>query len=768
MMHLNAKTGVFICKCGDCIEPLIDLNGLKNSIKDHADYCDILTQPCLTPGMEQIISAISQHNLNRIIVAGCDGRIMLKKFEKALEPLDILKGQVDMVNLRSHVAAVSDASPEQKAKKSEKLIKAAMADMKALVPTELERAKLDGPVAIVGNGIGAFPAAQKLITAGVECVLSLETCDPKKIISSLKRSYPGERQHYDRVKQMVEDVLGNEKLTIMADSRLKKLIGVTGDYTMVIEDSQGNENFIKASMIIAALDAKLYPPGPEFGHDGQTVLIQPEMEAQIDQMGIPKGDVVFWISDYEYGTPDFAGLSTKSAWSMAKHIKEASASTQIIIFYNQMMTLPLSATERGLSRKLGISWVPYDKAVRPTVQDGYITFCHLKDHVEHEISWDFLVLSPRRAIRGQEQITARRLGFIHKETPFLTGHHAKVRPEMIGREETYIVGSARYPCDLQETLNQGRKAGNKNAEMVEKSNKLQLFIPRNVCVVDPTKCVGCGQCQELCDCGGIGVSEYPGGGLPRMVDPMVCTGGGTCAAACPYNALVLQNNSTDQREARVATLSKLLEPGEVVSLACVWGGLPAADHAYSKKLTYDPAIHILGVPCVGQIDPSVMARAFLDGAPGLILIGCDPEECHHSFGIDHAWNRVNLIKKLFSLCGFDRRRIALAHADLNKPEEFVKTANAFTALIKALGPIEKTQANQDKLKSIYHLCKDNNRIRTLLSAALRRPGEKTYRGDQKHALAFDKDFNQALEEEYDYPESALFEEDTSGKGVLYV
>jgi len=766
-MNPNTKTGVFICKCGENIEPLIDLKNLKESIKGHSECCEILNQPCLTPGMEQITSAIATHNLNRIIVAGCDGRIMLKKFETALAPMDILKGQVDMVNLRSHVASVSDASPEQKAKKSEKLIKAALAEMEELTPTQLERAKLEGPVAIIGNGIGSFPAAHKLIKEGIECVLALESCDSNKIINNLHIAYPGERQHYERVKKMVDEVLSSEKLTIMDHTHLKELIGVTGDYTLIMEDSSGKEESVQASMVIAALDAELYPPEPEFGYDGQKVLIQPEMEAQIDEQGLPKGDVVFWISDYEYGTPEFAGLSTRSAWAMARNIKEKSASTQIIIFYNQLMTLPLSASERGISRKLGISWVPYDRAVRPTVQDGYITFCHLKDHVEHEISWDFLVISPRRALRGRSRTTALRLGLIHKQTPFLTGHHARVRPEMIGREETYIVGSARYPCDLQETLNQGRKAGTKNAEMIKKSRQSQLFIPRNVCIVDPEKCVGCGQCQELCDCGGIGVSEYPGGGLPRMVDPMVCTGGGTCAAACPYNALVLQNNSTDQREARIAALSKELDPGEVVSLACVWGGLPAADHAHRQKLTYDPGIHILGVPCVGQIDPSVMARAFLEGAPGLILIGCDPEECHHSYGIDHAWNRISLIKKLFSLCGIDRRRIALAHADLNKPGEFVKTVNSFTGLIKALGPIEKTQANQDKLQSIYNLCKYNSRIRTLLSVALRRPGEKTYRGDQKHALAFDRDFNQALEEEYDFPKSALFEKDKPGKGVLY-
>ena len=134
---------------------------------------------------------------------------------------------------------------------------------------------------------------------------------------------------------------------------------------------------------------------------------------------------------------------------------------------------------------------------------------------------------------------------------------------------------------------------------------------------------------------------------------MVCTGGGTCAAACPYHALVLQNNSNDQREARVAALSRQMAADEVVAIGCVWGGLPAADNAGKQGLKYDPRIHVLGVPCVGQIIPCIMDRALLEGAPGLILVGCLPEECHHSFGVDHAWSRVNVLKKLLTLSGFD-------------------------------------------------------------------------------------------------------------------
>ena len=234
-----------------------------------------------------------------------------------------------------------------------------------------------------------------------------------------------------------------------------------------------------------------------------------------------------------------------------------------------------------------------------------------------------------------------------------------------------------------------------------------------------------------------------------MVDPLLCTGGGTCAAACPYQAITMQNNTNEQQEIRAGSLARQMADDEAVVFACSWAGLPAADNAGTNGLKYDQRVHIIGMPCLGQIDPSVMARVFLDGAPGLLLVGCSPEACHHSFGVDHAWSRVNLLKKLFSLCGFDRRRIVLAHADMNQPEEFIRTVENFTKTIAELGPLEKNSENQSKLRSIYRLVKSNSRIRLLLSSGLRRPWETTYRGDQQYALEYDRsDFSNALKEEF--------------------
>ena len=296
-------------------------------------------------------------------------------------------------------------------------------------------------------------------------------------------------------------------------------------------------------------------------------------------------------------------------------------------------------------------------------------------------------------------------------------------------------------------MRHGRQAAVKAAELAKKAKEGTLFAPRLVPVVDQALCTGCGLCKEICHCGGIEPVEGLGGGIPRHVDPMVCTGGGTCAASCPNHALILQNNTTLQREAQATALANRLAEGEVMAYGCAWGGLAAADHAGLKGLTYDPRLYLLRVGCLGQLDPSVMARAFLEGANGLILIGCRPDDCHHCYGLDHTWSRVNLMKKLLEFCGLDRRRIALGHLDLNQPEQYVVLAESFIKLINELGPIERSPEVQEKLGGLYATV-NNSRVRWVLGATLRRPWEEVYPGNQRNALAFDEDLLGILKEEW--------------------
>jgi len=228
---------------------------------------------------------------------------------------------------------------------------------------------------------------------------------------------------------------------------------------------------------------------------------------------------------------------------------------------------------------------------------------------------------------------------------------------------------------------------------------------------------------------------------------MLCTGEGTCAASCPELALTLQNCTLAQHEARVTALGRSLAAHEVMGFGCQWSGAAAADQTGLRGLTYNPRFYLLPVRCLGQIDPVVMSRAFLEGANGLLLIGCNPEECHHSYGIDHTWSRVWVLKKLLGLCGLERDRIALAHSDITQPDRFVATVESFCKTLAALGPINRDAETQSRLQALYDTL-HGYRVRWVLGVSLRRPWETSYPMHMPNPTAYDRTLTEIVTEEF--------------------
>jgi heterodisulfide reductase subunit A-like polyferredoxin/coenzyme F420-reducing hydrogenase delta subunit len=745
----EVRIGIFLCQCGQKIAPKVDLKALEEIVAGEPSviHTEILPFSCLKPGMEKIKQDIQSKQLDRVVVAGCEYRLLLKKIEKELQELGLEQGQIEMVNLRDHVAQSFRGEPTELAAKGAKLILSAVAGLKVLRVTPKTKVDFQGPVMILGGGIATFSAAQEQVRQGIETIIAVQTEDVEDEIRILHERYPGERHYHDRLTAMIQEVFQSPHVKKITVGEVEKILGRVGDYTVTFtaEDNKPPRIY-RVGAIIAALDGVMLNQGSDFGHDGVKVLCHTELEESIWIHGAPAHRLVFWINDLETERP-YPLLSARTAWNLARYIRENAAQSQVTILYNNKIQIPLSAAERIRARKLRIDWVPYDGNIRPTVQSGYITYNDPEDQIERELAYDQLVLSPKR-YPGLESIkTAKILGFHVRENAFLERNPQMVRPEQVGIEEKFLAGSARNPCDLQEALRQGRRAAQRIAEIVLQAKKGELYAPRMVCTVEQDKCVGCGLCREICDCGGIMPVEGLGGNIPRQVDPMVCTGGGTCAAACPYHALVLQNNTTDQREAKVAALAQRLAENEVMGFGCNWGGAAAADHAGLQGLTYTGRFYLMPVSCIGQLDPTVMGRAFLEGANGLILIGCPPEECHHSYGIDHTWSRILLIKKLLSLCGLQRERIALAHADLNKPEKYIRTVESFVALVDRLGPIPRDAVMKTKLKDLYDTLK-NPRVRWVLGASLRRPWETSYPADQRNARAYDETLSDVVSEEF--------------------
>jgi len=703
--------------------------------------------PCLAPGLEEVKKVIQGKKLNRVLVAGCEPRVMLKKFRQELRDMGLEEDQIDVINLRDHVALACEGEPAELALKGSKLIAAAVAGLQATQPIPSEKVEVHGPVMILGSGLATYSAALELQRAGIDTLISVATDEPEDEIRMLHERYPGERHFHARLRKIMEEVHASTHIKMITRGEVEKVMGQWGDYSVTFS-AVGDQlpMTYKVGAIIAALDAEMLHQGPDFGHDGVRVLCHTELEEQIWVKGVPNHRLVFWVNDIETNRP-WDQLSFRGAWNLARNIRIHSVKSQACILYNSQINVPLGTADRVQARELGIQLVPYDGSLRPTIQSGYITYNDVHDQIEQELPWDQLVLSPVRD-PGHESIRiAKVLGIFSYEGQFLERHPQMVRPDEVGLAEKLIAGSARTPCDLQETLRQGRRAARILIDLVKKADAGELYAAREVCKVDPSLCTGCGLCRDICDCGAILPVEGPGGGIPRTVDPMVCTGGGTCAAACPHLALNIQTRPLTRREARAGALARRLAENEVMGYACSWGAAAAADHAGLQGMTYNPRFYLLRMRCIGELDPVIMGRAFLDGANGLLLLGCKPETCHHSYGLDHTWSRSLMIKKLLELSGLGRERIALAHGDLNDPGQFVRTVDSFVTALDRLGPISRDSKTESKIQALYDTL-HNARVRWVLGASLRRPWESSYPADQRHAMDYDMTLTDVLTEEF--------------------
>lgn len=138
---------------------------------------------------------------------------------------------------------------------------------------------------------------------------------------------------------------------------------------------------------------------------------------------------------------------------------------------------------------------------------------------------------------------------------------------------------------------------------------------------------------------------------------------------------------------QAATASGKFEP-KIVAFVCKWCTYAGADLAGTSRMTYDPNVRALMLPCTGRIDVSFVLRAFLQGADGVLVSGCHPGDCHYTAGNFRARRRWTLFRDLLDTLGVDLRRFELAWISAAEGAKWVKTIQTFTDRIRNLGPYQ--------------------------------------------------------------------------------
>jgi F420-non-reducing hydrogenase iron-sulfur subunit len=125
---------------------------------------------------------------------------------------------------------------------------------------------------------------------------------------------------------------------------------------------------------------------------------------------------------------------------------------------------------------------------------------------------------------------------------------------------------------------------------------------------------------------------------------------------------------------------------KIVAFVCNWCTYAGADLTGTSRIKYAQNVKIIRFPCTGRIDFMLLLKAFGEGADGVIVSGCHPNDCHYTSGNFHARRRWIMFRGLLDMLGIDVRRIQYSWVSAAEGAKWADIVNTTVSAIRELGP----------------------------------------------------------------------------------
>jgi F420-non-reducing hydrogenase iron-sulfur subunit len=127
---------------------------------------------------------------------------------------------------------------------------------------------------------------------------------------------------------------------------------------------------------------------------------------------------------------------------------------------------------------------------------------------------------------------------------------------------------------------------------------------------------------------------------------------------------------------------------KIVAFVCNWCTYAGADLTGTSRIKYSSDVKIIRFPCTGRIDFMILMKAFENGADGIIVSGCHPNDCHYTSGNFHARRRWIVLRNLLDTMGIETDRIQFSWVSAAEGFKWADVVNDTVEKIKKMGPYE--------------------------------------------------------------------------------
>jgi len=552
----DPRIGVFVCNCGINIGGVVDVPAVQQYAADLPGvvFTDANLFTCSQDTQEKMKEMITEHNLNRVVVASCSPKTHEAMFMETLEACGLNKYLFEMANIRNQNSWIHSKSPDLATQKAKDLVRMAVARAGTLKPLTAKVIPVNQKALVIGGGVAGMNAALNLGKQDFEVVLLEKDAQLGGFARNLHHTIEGgDVGAY--VGTLADEVKDHAKIEVLTETTVTGFGGYKGNFkTELAVGAAGQKRAIDHGVIIVATGAVEYQPEEYLYGEDERVVTQVGLADRLAAQGAADLDTVVMIQCVGSRCAEMQECSRiccQNAVKNALQIKKLSPETQVFVLYRDMRTYGLLEDYYTAARDQGVIFMRYDADNPPVAKaDAKGILVTTRDHVlqqDVEICADLLALSAGMRAADTEELSSIMKLNANQEGYFIEAH-VKLRPVDMPGEGIFLCGTAHGPKLISETISQAQAAASRAVTFLARP---EIKLSAITAQVDTEYCVKCLTCVRTCP---YDVPVFNTEAQEIQIDEALCHGCGACAGVCPRQTIQLGYYEDDQIACKIDAL----------------------------------------------------------------------------------------------------------------------------------------------------------------------------------------------------------------------
>jgi len=230
------RIGVFICHCGSNIAGVVNCGEVRTAAEKFGDVVVAKENKytCSDVGQEEIIKAIKEHKIDRVVVAACSPRLHEPTFRKCIQQAGLNPYLLHMVNIREQCSWVHSHEKGKATEKATSLIRMGVAKAAKLEALEAREVPVEPTSLVIGGGVAGIQAALDLANMGFKVYMVESQPSIGGKMAQLDKTFPtGDCAICILAPKMVE-LSRNPNITLLSYSEVEEVKGYIGSYEVKV------------------------------------------------------------------------------------------------------------------------------------------------------------------------------------------------------------------------------------------------------------------------------------------------------------------------------------------------------------------------------------------------------------------------------------------------------------------------------------------------------------------------------------------------------